>query len=75
MWFIALTLNQLGGPVYLLYPTNKTPPQEKIYRAFLSMKELIFSYLCLRIFRKVSLGEGVHHFVDQSHHVVCNMRG
>jgi len=42
MWFIALTLNQLGGPVYLLYPTNKTPPQEKIYRAFLSMKELFF---------------------------------
>ena len=37
--FIALTLNQFCGPVYLLYPTNKTPPQEKIYGAFLYAQE------------------------------------
>ena len=43
--FYCVNVKPICGPVYLLYPTNKTPPQEKIYGAFLSGQAVICSYL------------------------------
>jgi len=39
--FICVNVKPICGPVYLLYPTSKTPPQEKIYGAFLSGQTFI----------------------------------
>jgi hypothetical protein len=34
--FYCVNVKPICSPVYLLYPTNKTPPQEKVCGAFLS---------------------------------------